>query len=62
MSNQYTIQYICSNCGHRITKELPKGVRAFGRAGTCEVCGVSDTDKDPFKVLKSDKLQILREG
>jgi rubredoxin len=62
MADTYTIKFQCSNCGHVFFKVLPKGVTAEGCGGTCSVCGVTDGKPTRFKVIKTNKLQILREG
>jgi len=51
----YTVEFICSNCGSKFKKNLPKGIVAEGHGGTCPNCGVSEQQAGCFKVIRANE-------
>lgn len=47
--DMYKMQYKCCNCFKTFTKEIKKGFRAYGNAGKCPFCEISDFSEDPIR-------------
>jgi len=41
--NTYLMTFRCSNCGHKMVREIPMGEPARGHGGTCGYCGCKDS-------------------
>jgi len=63
MSTTYAMEYLCSNCGSRLQRAVPKGTPAKGHGGTCGYCGMVDSGSfsygRPFWLQQAEAMQNM---